>query len=205
MNVTEMLEQLDRERAWERMKDMELLKTAYSAITDDLNDLSQTKTPEQLEVFRKRLEHLKSAMQSNLVNDIAEGEKEQKVFAQQTELRQNISKAIDANLVVIANNQKLKVAGYKLDSQQLAKLGELLAKYDFIRKTDVHLFAKMQGGMQWNRKKKTPRLIYIIRKIREDGKCPYSEMSRIFSVCLRSNTRVIGYDDIDKLINLATT
>lgn len=100
--------------------------------------------------------------------------------------------------------QDKEVPGYKYHSKILKRLGELLAESDYIRKQDVERFSLMQGGMQWRKEKKTPRLIYLVREIRSDGKRPWAEMSRLFGIELSRNTRVQGYSEIDDLIKKAT-
>lgn len=104
--------------------------------------------------------------------------------------------------------KKLFIEGYKYSKEVLLKIGEGLKDEGYIKDENTFVLALMgiiPAEPIWNNKKAKSHLVYLIERIREDGKCPYAEIGRNFRIELEpNNKKKYGFKDIDDIIKGAT-
>ena len=117
-----------------------------------------------------------------------------------------------ANLItneMLENAERMiKTEGYKYDNKTMLKIGEGLKEHGYIKDEKIFLQSIMRiipAEPIWNKKKAKSHLVYLIERIREDGKCPYAEIGRNFRIELEpNNKKKYGFKDIDDIIKAAT-
>lgn len=129
--ITDLLNQLDAERAWERKKDMEVSKNTYADLVDELHrTFTETVAMEQLNTLERRFMQVRGIVSSMLLTDVPEQgyERELETYKEQKKLRQDIKNDVDLQLQIIEGlrkrctdytrqieltNPKLKISNYE--------------------------------------------------------------------------------------------
>ena len=119
-------------------------------------------------------------------------------------LNENIQPEIseDAAAQMIANAVE---NGLKYTDKELQKICEGLKSSGYIsssKKFFDSIKGERQGGKVWLKAKAI--IIYLIEKIREDGKCNYAEISENLNIEIKANNKKGGYNEIDIIIKKAT-
>lgn len=130
------------------------------------------------------------------------------VLAHQMYTAGEISEDVAANMVVNAVTPEMIKhfeTGLKFNDLELRNICESLKKEGYIS-SSKKFFNGIKGvkqiGEVWLKPKAM--LIYLFEQISENGKCNYSEISENLNIEIKANHKKGGYNEIDKIINLAT-
>lgn len=104
------------------------------------------------------------------------------------------------------NENESATTQYKYTDTELKKICKALKEGGYVSNETTFyncLKNKATNARVWLKAKTI--LIYLIKEIRTDGECPYAEYSRLMNIDIKANNWKGRYNEIDEIINLATT